>query len=556
MEKIFKSHLKVSSAKFHKLTFNSIIICILLLKLCTGANAQGNFYSRITLPWQGAGLYVKSLSPFFSPDKYTMYCQGTGPADSSIVLIKSGPTGQMLSARVVYGQPFSFATNQLANIQFTGDSMLTAFFATLTSPVILKFDTSLALLSAKSFASQPVYMNRLIEIDGYLIGVGSTIYQSIPSGAVCRMDLEGNVVSTHVFYNGDSARRAGFESACKSADGGFLFAGEHSYMNGATPVKLVLVKTDSLMNVTWQHHYCLDTTVTGYNLHTISMLELPGNSFMLLVNNSVNSNSGFLVIDSAGNVKSYSTFRYGSGSTSTKPFLFGLNYLPDSTIISAGQIDVGTSPYNLPVLLHIDTTVTLLDVKFGNMANTNINYVSDARYKPESGLLFSFDRILMGSSNVLETLQTDSLFNFPCGSNNYSIQKVSYTLFDSIFNYNFVPVSRSTSDITSQVHTVPVNPAQTFYCATSLPDEENQPLIQCYPNPANDHFILRLSDGSGIYGKLKITDISGKELNVLSLKNNKNEWLISTSNLANGIYLVEFRTDGNIPAWFKMAVNH
>jgi hypothetical protein len=83
-----------------------------------------------------------------------------------------------------------------------------------------------------------------------------------------------------------------------------------------------------------------------------------------------------------------------------------------------------------------------------------------------------------------------------------------------------------------------------------------KPTLRLFPNPAGNYFIasydLREEESPGL---ITISDINGKELRALQLKDKQNQIVIPALELTNGIYLIKLQAGNKILDTEKISIN-
>jgi hypothetical protein len=74
---------------------------------------------------------------------------------------------------------------------------------------------------------------------------------------------------------------------------------------------------------------------------------------------------------------------------------------------------------------------------------------------------------------------------------------------------------------------------------------EAQDHFWIYPNPATDHFKIRLVSGKAAVASLEIADLAGKSIlkEKILLWEGENEWKVSSSMFAKGLYVVSVTSE-------------
>jgi hypothetical protein len=83
--------------------------------------------------------------------------------------------------------------------------------------------------------------------------------------------------------------------------------------------------------------------------------------------------------------------------------------------------------------------------------------------------------------------------------------------------------------------------------------DDRASLIQIFPNPANDYFYIATEEPQTV--QVRIYDLSGKLVFLDNPKSPLQKYQVSTSNLKNGIYMLE-ASSGNTRAYRKLVVVH
>ncbi|MBK9401084.1 MAG: T9SS type A sorting domain-containing protein [Bacteroidetes bacterium] len=532
---------RIDSKRLITLIFSVILVAGLPLF----TTAQSSFYNSYHAPWFGSGAYVKSDFSKQADGVYSLIGTATGPVDSSILLMKTDTSHQLEFEKRVFGPPFTLPGNQLMDIYGFNDSLIRLLFTTIFSSYILKTNAAGNLLNAKSIVQSSAIFNELFEVDGQLLGVGSVSYLGIRGGLICKMDMDANVLSSFYINSGVSQRRSVVHYIHKTPDGGFLIAGEDFTPLGTAHVSLLLMRTDSAMNLIWQHHYSRPLPLSG-NMIPKAILDLPQGGFILLIDNAVNYYSGIMVTDNSGNVISYNSFN--TTHSTIFPFLHELSYFNDSTIITAGTIEPNLSSMNSPVILSLDTTGQLKNIKVFPSITTEPLFATDVRHNKNQGLLFSSSRSIPGSIKA-NVIRTDTLLEIACTAPAFSLNPVNFTTIDSTFIFTIDSINITTYDVSSQFHILPVTFTATEYCVPSavFESEEKSTSLQLFPNPAGSSFTVGfkgfLTQTSGLI--LQIYNALGKQV-VLQPLSGKEEQ-IDISGLTEGIYTACVQTTtGNI----------
>lgn len=89
---------------------------------------------------------------------------------------------------------------------------------------------------------------------------------------------------------------------------------------------------------------------------------------------------------------------------------------------------------------------------------------------------------------------------------------------------------------------------------TEIENEKSH--LKLFPNPAGNYFIaqydLRKEEFRGI---ITISDINGKELRALQLKDKQNQIIIPALEFTNGIYLIKLQSGNEILDAEKISIN-
>jgi hypothetical protein len=91
------------------------------------------------------------------------------------------------------------------------------------------------------------------------------------------------------------------------------------------------------------------------------------------------------------------------------------------------------------------------------------------------------------------------------------------------------------------------------YSGVKLSD--NVPVLTVYPNPAHEYFIAEYYlQESEIPAVLAISDVTGKKVREIFLKNNSDVYIVRTNDLPNGLYLVSLTLRSKSVATAKITI--
>jgi chitodextrinase len=170
---------------------------------------------------------------------------------------------------------------------------------------------------------------------------------------------------------------------------------------------------------------------------------------------------------------------------------------------------------------------------------------------------FNLDKLTYDSILYQPAAISSAFFYNPDDS---ALRYTSYSLSNYPVNSNLIYVrfDLNSGDITPEDFNIPlsllngepVTPVVTEYIPTGLQDNHITSEIQVYPNPANDHVYVQISDEAGV----EILDMQGKTIGerVQLVANEKRE--INTQDLSSGMYLLKFQTKNGF-ALRKLIIN-
>ena len=80
-------------------------------------------------------------------------------------------------------------------------------------------------------------------------------------------------------------------------------------------------------------------------------------------------------------------------------------------------------------------------------------------------------------------------------------------------------------------------------------DINRSDLLNIYPNPNNGVFTVNVKEGKGELSGLKITDLSGRQVNAVIEQMTGSSWKVDMGALSSGIYLVQAQTESGWSSW-------
>lgn len=411
-------------------------------------------------------------------------------------------------------------------------------------------------------------------------------FSSSYTGVVCKMDLSGNIIWTKGLNIGNSAS---FSSMVPTTDGGVVISG--GGCNGSD----MIIHLNAQGNIVSQKAHF--GTQNGFIIYNNDMCDDGNNQYSCWGYRFISGNQNgfpfaFYQTDSSGNINTVSVYdcnglganTWSSGNkllcrstghghyaiqpvnqqgiSSHKMFLFYFNSanvrqwtkLIDvasdsaaSPITITASADNGCvvgiqrmydlSAHSSPAFIKFDSTGNMVWSKCaGDINNNHWRYFSIGSMINENGGFGIFVNHVFG----IDICKTDAQLNGFCNYQSFNpvISTITPTLTTdnmSSFNINFqtVPITWTLTPQTINVFTE---------CSTNDVHEIERPKIYISPNPAND-FINISSTISGQI-ELQIVDITGTL--VFETQNPGSNYTINTSSLSNGMYFIQYFSNGNL----------
>lgn len=157
-------------------------------------------------------------------------------------------------------------------------------------------------------------------------------------------------------------------------------------------------------------------------------------------------------------------------------------------------------------------------------------------------------------TNVARIHQRDSVhssFPFPISDVDFVVDKYEYY---DLANLDLPIFIVSRVEVYSAL--IPIDPVVSVYSAVPLApntagigeEEANDMNIEIFPNPAEDNLTVRFIALSGSDSQVKLLDLSGKTVKVISngFTNGLNTLNVNVSDLSEGVYILEFTVDSQV----------
>jgi hypothetical protein len=355
---------------------------------------------------------------------------------------------------------------------------------------------------------------------GYIFA--GIFFQSQLKVFLCRTDTAGNVLWEKAYNIGVAVYTSNFLQL--TPDGGFIVCGGLPSAGG-----IGLVKMDGAGNIQWQK--------------SLFPGELGGNTIHVTPSGYFISGAGgvyhaAILTDSSGNVIwAQGWQRLTNSSFYEDPFKVVAN--GDQLICYGVRFLSLTQRSNL--IFRFDTLGNILwSNYYGTFPAATAVDIVESRATPGNGLAFmalnfNAEVFIMSMDSSMTPNCNDSAANFfptPLPVTYGTSAVVATPLFTTYTNVTYPVVTRVTS---------------TYYNCTPLGNDDNMQdaNIRLYPNPANNKAVLEFSsamEGDGIV----ILDVSGRTVCTIELNRNSEKAEINVEDLAPGLYLWKYETDGKV----------
>ncbi len=395
------------------------------------------------------------------------------------------------------------------------------------SDIIIRSDNMGNIIWAKQFSGiTGVPMNSyVITSDG---GVAMAAYTQIIGDLtldIVKLDSIGNVswsMKTPVIQYRPSSNRI-----IECSDGGFLIS--CNVYDSIGYIRAVIIKTDLSGNIVWTK----SIDGSGYT-EVLEIFETSDGNYLF---------SGF---NSGGT----SIFKLDTFGTLMWSKLYGQNYELDFNKMYEKQngnlILAGSCKDSLSRDILFMTTDSVGDIVNAIAYSADLyGYVHNIMKTADNGYIALcrdgyWDGIGPFESNFIEIIKMDSALESACNSRivNYTI--VNQTL-SSGLGINLTPSAVTLNPVS--INSFP-NQMTTIYVCKSIYVEDLliDDLVDLYPNPSINKVNLEIS--SGRIQNVSIYDLSGKQLNSISIKSSTLE--IDVSTLAHGLYFLNGFSDQGI----------
>lgn len=398
--------------------------------------------------------------------------------------------------------------------------------STLIGSGLIKLNSSGNLVWSKTYSGMSG--NYLTGAKGLLLKNGNFLFAGANGGSIglCKTDPNGNVIygvrySLAPFSNDQIYIRSCYE--CSNGD--IVSTGFKKY--GAFLYDILLMRTDSMGNLKFAKTYGYDNFAdTGYGI-----TELSDSSLMVVAQKDTNSfyKINLLKTDKNGNPL----------------FLKGI-YNSDSQWCNNVIHDNQDNIYFCGVAQYTANLAGALLVKcdpFGNILLSRIfkngQYGNSVYITPDKGIVMG-GMGANGANMDCFLIKTDSTLTQGCDIQNYTtsahtqtfgITNATFVINNDIVANNITFLTKKGTNITTKCQNFPT---------TSLLSNEADEHFSLYPNPAENHLVLKTNSFitnaqvtiTNTFGQIVLNE---KDVDVSTLK-------INTASLLPGLYLIEVRS--------------
>lgn len=374
---------------------------------------------------------------------------------------------------------------------------------------------------------------------GFMI-CGSTI-DTIVAQTNCyllRLDSTGSVVWGKSYYFSGMGFNSRFTSVKETSDGGFIVSG---HLNAGS----ILMKTDAMGNPAWS------SSMPGSYSYENDVEEIPGGGF-ITCGNRTNYWGGFVNrYDSGGNIVWSKSYPHPVGSSTS-----GYDESFAVEVVSDGYtVGISNDNPSCVILMHLDTSG---QIAWRKTYSTSHDYRPvDLVHTTDNGYAFTSSTITGPFSTNITLTKVDSLGAAYC----------SDTLIpDSIGIVPFQPVSvaplidTATPRLNQLTSIVPITLQPIDLChewPLGVPPIPQPLTFTAYPNPADNGLIMEWpTDQQPVC--VTIFNLLGQPvvLHPLSRQNSSSELYIDTSQLPDGMYLVQLESEKGVRITERILVHH
>jgi len=429
-----------------------------------------------------------------SDGNFVIVGQATG---NKVFAMKINPLGDTLWSIIQNSMSNSLALSVIPTNN--GGVLLTGGW---TSAFVTKLSSSGQVEWTKTYVTGRINCNEIKKTnDGGYVFCGGFVYD-LEKAYICKIDSSGNLIWERIY---SSLFYKEFESIELAHDGGYIITGA-GQGSEVTPGKILIFKVSETGDSVWENRFTISTSPAGLRIRKLNQGYLVGG----------------LSSDSAGRTQIFTCKINLIGDTSKV-----VKYPTNGRNEMLGDMKVLNE--NRYVLCYLRDSVTINYSAVGMIVDSSGNILIKKNFANSTYFLW-------GNLNTVTTIANgDLLFTGTAKiTQPYGGEWVYAVRTDSLLNTPVIGIN---------------------YGNEILPKDFG--LLQNYPNPFNPNTTITFSLAKSGVVKIKIFDITGKEIEVKTSKyynagNHKFDF--TANNLSSGIYFYQLIVDDKIKDTKKMCL--